>query len=107
MLLRDALGDTLRDTRTKQNRTLREVSSLANVSLGYLSEVERGRKEASSELLAAICDALDVELSDLLDTARGTLREKSRQLVTTGAAMGERDLRIVLPYRPAVVRTHV
>lgn len=68
MLLRDALGETLRDARTRQNRTLRDVSTAANVSLGYLSEVERGRKEASSELLASICDALDVELSDVLTT---------------------------------------
>ena len=74
MLLRDALGETLRNARTQQNRTLRDVSTAANVSLGYLSEVERGRKEASSELLASICDALDVELSDLLDTVSRTMR---------------------------------
>ena len=49
-----------------QRRTLRDVSGAARVSLGYLSEVERGQKEASSELLASICDALDVELADLL-----------------------------------------
>ena len=74
MLLRDALGETLRNARTQQNRTLRDVSTAANVSLGYLSEVERGRKEASSELLASICDALDLELSDLLDTVSRTMR---------------------------------
>ncbi|TYQ11313.1 UNVERIFIED_ORG: putative transcriptional regulator [Gordonia westfalica J30] len=66
MLLREALGDSLRRVRTQQGRTLREVSTGARVSLGYLSEVERGQKEASSELLAAICDALDVEIADLL-----------------------------------------
>lgn len=66
LLLREAIGDTLRRTRTSQERTLREVSSSAQVSLGYLSEVERGRKEASSELLAAICRALDVPVSELL-----------------------------------------
>lgn len=66
LLLREALGDSLRRARVSQSRTLREVSSVARVSLGYLSEVERGRKEASSELLASICDALDVELADLL-----------------------------------------
>ena len=65
-LLREVLGDVLRRARTKQGRTLREVSDAARVSLGYLSEVERGRKEASSELLSAICDALDVPLSQLL-----------------------------------------
>lgn len=66
LLLREAIGDSLRRTRVSQSRTLREVSSSARVSLGYLSEIERGRKEASSELLAAICDALDVEIADLL-----------------------------------------
>ena len=55
LLLREAIGDSLRRTRVSQSRTLREVSNSARVSLGYLSEVERGRKEASSELLAAHC----------------------------------------------------
>ena len=67
ILLRHELGDELRRLRLRQGRTLREVSSAARVSLGYLSEVERGQKEASSELLAAICAALDVPLSALLD----------------------------------------
>jgi transcriptional regulator with XRE-family HTH domain len=65
-LLRTQLGNTLRGHRLRQRRTLRDVSGVARVSLGYLSEVERGQKEASSELLASICDALDVELADLL-----------------------------------------
>ena len=65
-LLRTQLGNTLRGHRQSQRRTLRDVSGVARVSLGYLSEVERGQKEASSELLASICDALDVELADLL-----------------------------------------
>ncbi|WP_222195485.1 helix-turn-helix domain-containing protein [Modestobacter italicus] len=65
-LLRTQLGTTLRGHRLRQRRTLRDVSGAARVSLGYLSEVERGQKEASSELLASICDALDVELADLL-----------------------------------------
>src|SRR4051794_5321283 len=65
-LLRRQLGDALRHQRLLQSRTLREVSSSARVSLGYLSEVERGQKEASSELLAAICNALGVRLSDVL-----------------------------------------
>jgi transcriptional regulator with XRE-family HTH domain len=68
VLLREAIGDRLRHTRTTQHRTLREVSRSARVSLGYLSEVERGRKEASSELLAAICEALDLPMADLLHT---------------------------------------
>jgi len=65
-LLRTQLGTTLRGHRLRQRRTLRDVSGVARVSLGYLSEVERGQKEASSELLASICDALDLELADLL-----------------------------------------
>jgi transcriptional regulator with XRE-family HTH domain len=65
-MLREALGDMLRARRVSQRRTLRDVSSAAQVSLGYLSEVERGRKEASSELLGSICGALDLPLSELL-----------------------------------------
>ncbi|MFN2517644.1 MAG: helix-turn-helix domain-containing protein, partial [Jatrophihabitantaceae bacterium] len=64
-VLRHVVGETLRGVRLRQRRTLREVSSSARVSLGYLSEVERGQKEPSSELLGAICGALDVELSEL------------------------------------------
>ena len=66
VLLRQEIGDVLRDARRQQGRTLREVSSVARVSLGYLSEVERGQKEASSELLASICGALEVPLSSVL-----------------------------------------
>jgi Predicted transcriptional regulators len=66
IVMREVIGDELRRLRQDQGRTLREVSGAAAVSLGYLSEVERGHKEASSELLAAICEALDVSLSDLL-----------------------------------------
>jgi transcriptional regulator with XRE-family HTH domain len=66
VLLREAIGDRLRHARTIQRRTLREVSRTARVSLGYLSEVERGQKEASSELLAAICDALELPMPELL-----------------------------------------
>jgi len=72
-LLRRALGETLRAERLRQQRTLREVSTAARVSLGYLSEVERGQKEASSELLAAICDALTVEQSNVLRRASDAL----------------------------------
>src|SRR6266567_8581604 len=66
VLLRHLLGDVLRRLRLRQGRTLREVSAAARVSLGYLSEVERGQKEASSELLASICKALGVPLSHVL-----------------------------------------
>jgi len=65
VLLRHLLGDVLRRLRLRQGRTLREVSASARVSLGYLSEVERGQKEASSELLAAICGALGTPLSQV------------------------------------------
>lgn len=98
MLLRDALGETLRHARMDQSRTLRDVSTVANVSLGYLSEVERGRKEASSELLAAICDALDLELSDVLDDASHAMRVATMPLARARTA---NSLRIVMPYRPA------
>jgi transcriptional regulator with XRE-family HTH domain len=73
VLLRRVIGDALRARRQGQHRTLREVSTAANVSLGYLSEIERGQKEASSELLAAICDALGAQLSDVLRQVSDTL----------------------------------
>ena len=73
VLLRRVIGDALRARRQGQHRTLREVSTAANVSLGYLSEIERGQKEASSELLAAICDALGARLSELLGEVSDTL----------------------------------
>lgn len=121
MLLRNAVGETLRDARTRQNRTLRDVSTAANVSLGYLSEVERGRKEASSELLASICDALALEVSDLLDTVSRTMRvertpgkgvlanaTKNGLPATAGGNRSAKldidpSLRIVVPYTRAPV----
>ena len=65
-LLREAVGRSLRAARTEQSRTLRDVAREARVSLGYLSEVERGQKEASSELLNSICEALGLQLSALM-----------------------------------------
>ncbi|KWW99743.1 helix-turn-helix domain-containing protein [Carbonactinospora thermoautotrophica] len=82
ILLRRLLGDVLRRQRQRQGRTLREVSAAARVSLGYLSEIERGQKEASSELLAAICAALGVRLSDIL-------REVSDQLALAELSRSE------------------
>jgi len=67
----------------RQRRTLREVSAAARVSLGYLSEVERGQKEPSSELLAAICGALDVELSDLFAEVSQILRREEKLALAT------------------------
>ena len=78
VLLRRVIGDALRARRQSQHRTLREVSTAANVSLGYLSEIERGQKEASSELLSAICDALGAAQSEVLRTASETLALEER-----------------------------
>jgi transcriptional regulator with XRE-family HTH domain len=66
VIFRRLLGEVLRAQRMRQGRTLRELSADARVSLGYISEIERGQKEASSELLASICAALDVPLSEIL-----------------------------------------
>ena len=73
VLLRRVIGDALRGRRQRQHKTLREVSTAANVSLGYLSEIERGQKEASSELLFSICDALGAQLSEVLREVSDTL----------------------------------
>ena len=67
VLVRELIGESLREERVSQGKTLREISKSARVSLGYLSEVERGQKEASSELLASICSALDLPLSVVLN----------------------------------------
>uniref|UniRef100_UPI0038B3B1D1 helix-turn-helix domain-containing protein n=1 Tax=Nocardioides scoriae TaxID=642780 RepID=UPI0038B3B1D1 len=75
LLFRASLGAVLRAERMRQGMTLRDLSSLARVSLGYISEIERGQKEASSELLAALCEALDIPLS-------GVLREVSDHVET-------------------------
>jgi transcriptional regulator with XRE-family HTH domain len=83
--MREAIGSSLRRVRTSRRRTLRDVSRRARVSLGYLSEVERGRKEASSELLAAICEALDVALPELLGDAAEALVAAATPLEVVGA----------------------
>ena len=94
-VLRQVVGDTLRTLRMRQRRTLREVSASARVSLGYLSEVERGQKEPSSELLAAICGALDVELSELFaEVAQGLRREEKLALAGRVAMVGNATARI-------------
>ena len=76
--IRSVVGETLRAARLRQRRTLREVSAQARVSLGYLSEIERGQKEASSELLASICDALDLRLSDVFAQVSDRLRREEK-----------------------------
>nr|WP_218566439.1 helix-turn-helix transcriptional regulator [Vallicoccus soli] len=96
VLLRTLLGDALRHRRQDQGRTLREVSAKARVSLGYLSEVERGQKEASSELLGAICGALDVPMSRVL-------RDVSDELARAeDARRPEGDARTDVTAAPAV-----
>ena len=80
-LLRALLGKVLRRNRLEQRRTLADVARHARVSVPYLSEVERGRKEASSEVLAAVCEALRIELSDVLtEVGRDLARESGRVL---------------------------
>lgn len=99
-LLREVIGDVLRRARTGQGRTLREVSDGARVSLGYLSEVERGRKEPSSELLGAICAALDVPLSRVLtDAAQQLYLAELAESVASAPAAPSIDVstKVVIP----------
>ncbi len=82
ILLRTHIGSALRAARIEQGRTLRDVAKSARVSLGYLSEVERGHKEASSELLNAICTALDLSLSTILVDVTNVVRAQESPLRT-------------------------
>jgi transcriptional regulator with XRE-family HTH domain len=83
--LREVIGATLRRQRQAQGRTLRQVATAAGVSLTYLSEVERGRKEASSEVLEAVCSALDLILADLLfEVAEELMRQDLRASLRVG-----------------------
>ena len=97
VLMREAIGGSLRRARTEGRRTLRDVSRRARVSLGYLSEVERGRKEASSELLAAICEALEISLPDVLAEAAEVI---ARSLAADGAE-------VLLPARRPIGLRHM
>src|SRR3954462_837263 len=100
-LLREVIGDVLRRARTDQGRTLREVSDTARVSLGYLSEVERGRKEASSELLGAICGALDVPLSRVLTDAGDEMAQEERNALARASASAaniDATTKLVIPH---------
>ena len=85
VLFRRLLGDVLRSERMQRGMTLREVSAEARVSLGYISEIERGQKEASSELLASLCAAMDLPLSDVL-------REVSDAVAVEERALGLRSV---------------
>ena len=103
VLLRHLLGDALRRLRLRQGRTLREVSAAARVSLGYLSEVERGQKEASSELLASICGALGAPMSQLLREVSDNfaLAELQSEPVFTGVRVLSPDVARVPEPAPA------
>ena len=86
VLFRRLLGDVLRAQRMRRGMTLREVSAEARVSLGYISEIERGQKEASSELLASLCSALDLPLSVMLrDVSDLVALEESLTSTPTGS----------------------
>jgi transcriptional regulator with XRE-family HTH domain len=99
-LLREVIGDVLRRARVDQGRTLREVSDAARVSLGYLSEVERGRKEASSELLSAICGALEVPLSRVLSDAGDEMASEERKAFRESVRSANIDAttKVVIPH---------
>ena len=88
ILIRKVMGETLRELRMAAGMTLREVSMASMVSLGYLSEIERGHKEASSEVVFSIAQALDVSLSDLMITISTKLAalEAARQTRLVSAA---------------------
>src|SRR3954463_4600145 len=96
-LFRRLLGDVLRERRLEQGLTLRQVSAGARVSLGYISEIERGQKEASSELLASLCSALDVPLSDVLrDVSDAVALEEAALLIeATPIKVGNRSRDVV------------
>lgn len=94
-LLRTVLGEVLRRERGEQGRTLADVAAAAAVSMPYLSEVERGRKEASSEVLSAICGALRIELADVLAEAGRDLAARNRTRDRVGRLRAIRQQRIV------------
>jgi transcriptional regulator with XRE-family HTH domain len=87
-LLRTLVGEVLRRHRQEQQRTLAEVAKDASVSVQYLSEVERGRKEPSSEILAAVCDSLRIDLADLLaEVGRNLLADRAPIVRLAGARL--------------------
>ncbi|MCX6395873.1 MAG: helix-turn-helix transcriptional regulator [Propionibacteriales bacterium] len=81
VLFRRQLGDVLRGERMRRGMTLRELSSEARISLGYISEIERGQKEASSELLSSLCDALEVPLSSVLREVSDTVAVEEARIL--------------------------
>ena len=98
VLFRRLLGDVLRERRVQRGLTLREVSAEARVSLGYISEIERGQKEASSELLASLCGALEAPLSEVLrEVSDAVAVEEAALALTTPITPRSRPDQVVAP----------
>jgi len=85
-LLRTVYGEILRDERLDQDRTLDDVARAVGMSKQYLSEVERGRKEPSSEMLHSVCDALGLPIEHLL--TRAVRRITASRRIATGRSSG-------------------
>lgn len=104
VLVRQEIGDVLRDFRLQKGRTLRQVAGEASVALGYLSEVERGQKEASSEILAAVADALDTPLSVIMGEVSDRLAIVEGLSVTLGSHVPDTvPADLVSGYRPELL----
>lgn len=101
MLLRHALGSVLRRIRTEQGTTLRQLSETSRVSIPYLSEIERGRKEASSEILAALCRVLEVPEGELLTRVAAEFAAQQAQAAGPGTA----QVLSLVPEREVAART--
>ncbi len=98
VLFRRSLGDVLRRERMKRGFTLRQLSGQAQVSLGYISEIERGQKEASSELLASLCSALDLPLSTVLREVSAAVAVEEVELgLMVDAAIESVDVPSIVP----------
>ncbi len=98
VLFRRSLGDVLRSRRMHRGLTLRELSAEARVSLGYISEIERGQKEASSELLASLCSALEVPLSDVLrEVSDAVAAQESQELAAAARTVEATPLPVAAP----------
>lgn len=95
VLFRRTLGEVLRAARMERGLTLREVSAEARVSLGYISEIERGQKEASSELLASLCGALDMPLSQVLSQASDSVAREEALAAPTSIAVARTNGSVV------------
>jgi hypothetical protein len=100
------MGGVLRDFRHRQGRTLRDVSKDARVSLGYLSEVERGQKEASSEMITSICEALETSLSEVLREVTNRVTLAELEAIPDSVPAGFMHGAIVSPHRVAPRPSH-